>query len=457
MERALLVLVLLPVAGALFMRRTTRTRLGAVVISTLTLAGAALLLFATLGESAPPANAWIAADSLSALLIALTALVSWMVVLSAPRAWLTPSAISVMFLGEALALVAFLAQDVRVLGAAWIASLVPLYVGLRSANEQRAARVYFAYAAAAGVAFAIGIVWLGSGDGENGWRIAGWTRRSEVSPFGFALLLFAVLVRKAIFPFHSWLPPVFASRCLGAALLLVAPMLGAYALVRLLVPLYQLALGQPLALIGPLSLFTAVYAAGLALTQTRLDRVVAWLAMSQSAVVLLGLECHGQAGTVGAIVLWLSAGAALTAFGLVAWALESRYGPLDLARPRGLYRKSPFFAWMFLASGLCLVAMPGTIGFASNDLLLRAVLDTHPYLGMLLFVAVAANGFTVFRAFTRLFHGPPAQGPVIDALFRERVALIVPLALIVFFGVAPRGIVAAGVAAAGRVFVTQNP
>ncbi len=337
------------------------------------------------------------------------------------------------------------------LSVAWVASLAPAYLGLREAGEHGPKRIYAIYSGLAAIAFVAGVVLIGAGDGGSGWRLEGFAVRDRASWTGFVLVVLAVLIRKAIFPFHSWLPPVFASRSMGPALLLVAPMLGAYGFVRIATPLYPLLMGRPLALMGPIALFTALYAAGLGLVQKRLSRVVAWLATSQSALVLIGLEAGGRAGTVGAIVLWLSAGVALTALGLVSWSLESRYGPLALENPRGLYRRNPFLAWVFLASGLALVAMPGTLGFASNDLLLRAVLETHPYLGLFLFIAVAANGFTVFRTFTCLFHGPAARGVVIDALMRERIALVVPLLLVFAFGMAPRAVVRAGAAAASLI------
>jgi NADH-quinone oxidoreductase subunit M len=442
-----LLLVVAPAVGALL------AQLGRPAGVSIATTSATLVLAGFLLSRGTPqeVDGVLGADSLSALLVALTALVSWMAVLSVPRALVSRTATSALLVGEAMVLLALLAQDVRVVSAAWVASLAPLYVGLRAAGEKRAARVYAAYALSASLALTVGVLWLGPGVGDAGWHLDGWARRPSASPIPFALLVLAVLVRKAVFPFHSWLPPVFASRCLGPALLLMAPMLGAYAMVRLAVPLYGTALGQPLALIGPAALFTTLYAAAMALVQSDLHRVVAWLAMSQSAVVLLGLESRGEAGVIGAVVLWLSAGAALTAFGLVSWDLEARYGPLKLDKPKGLYRRGPFLAWSFLATGLGLVAMPGTIGFASNDLLLRSVLDTHPYAGLLLFAALAANGFTVFRAFTRIFFGPPAPGPVIDARLHERLALIAPLLLIVGFGLAPRIVVSAGARAAACI------
>ena len=51
------------------------------------------------------------------------------------------------------------------------------------------------------------------------------------------LLLVAVLVRSGIVPLHCWMTDLFEHASFGTALLFVTPMVGAYAAVRLVLPL----------------------------------------------------------------------------------------------------------------------------------------------------------------------------------------------------------------------------
>jgi NADH:ubiquinone oxidoreductase subunit 4 (subunit M) len=99
---------------------------------------------------------------------------------------------------------------------------------------------------------------------------------------------------------------------------------------------------------------------------------------------------------------------------------------------------------VFLACGLSLVGFPGTVGFVSDDLLMRAVLGAYPASGLLLFVATALSGFTVLRAYLRLFHGPPARGAVLSLLPREWLAALLPLGLVVGQGLHPEPLVELG-------------
>jgi NADH-quinone oxidoreductase subunit M len=320
------------------------------------------------------------------------------------------------------------------------------------------ARVYALYAAASALSFILGLALIGVplGRGVDLWNVQAWAARAGMAPvIGVMALLISISIRKAALPFHSWLPPVFAAAPPGPVLVLVAPMVGAYAFIRFAVPLLGDVLGDRGSILAPLALLTAAYAAGLAFVQRDLRRIVAWIATSQSALVLLGLECPEGAGLTGGVLVWLSAAAGMTGLGLSAWMLEARFGALDVVRPRGLYRRCRALALVFLLSGLSLVGLPGTIGFASGDLLLSAVLHAFPVLSLLLFFAVALNGFTLLRTYMRLFHGPAARGPELALLPREWLALLVPLALVISQGLHPAPLVRLG-AEASQVLLERS-
>jgi NADH-quinone oxidoreductase subunit M len=391
-------------------------------------------------------------DAVSQLLLPFVALMCWMLVLAAPKSWARPAALARLLLNESVLLCAFAVNDVRLLVLLWALSYGPVLHALATDDANRPVfRAFSLYAAASTATFTAGTLLLASEPLSQHWSVFSWTTDARPHALGVALVVVAVLIRKATLPFHSWLPAVFDVRPTGPTLLLIAPMLGAYSLVRVALPLMPAVLGEHVFLLGPLSLFTAVYAAGLALVQTDLRRLVAWLAMSQSALVLVGLECPHGDGLTGGIVTWLSAGMALTGLGLTAWLIEARHGRLSLDRHHGLYRRSPLLGLVFLLSGLSLVGFPGMAGFVGSDLLLRAVLRAFPSAGLLMFAASALSGIAILSAFFRLFYGPPEQGRVIDLLPRERAALFVPLALVIWQGIQPAPLVNAGARAAETI------
>lgn len=435
-----------------------------VSIASLTLLGSVVLAWAA--RSAPTQEitgftGFFGVDALSGLIVPLVALLGWTLSLAAPRSWATQRALGRLLVNVSLLHAALLCRDARVLALLWAATLVPTWLELgRTPGATRAHRVFGVYAVASAVAFAVGIFLLGTPLDRiaDVWHPRAWSPggATPARVAGLVCILAAVFIRKAALPFHSWLAPVFAAAPPGPVLLLVAPMLGPYVLLRLAVPLFPELLGDRWFVMGPLALLTAAYGAGLAFVQTELRRVVAWLVLSQSALVLVGLECPEGAGLTGGLTAWLSTGSAMMGMGLSAWMLEARFGPLSIDKHHGLYPRGPALALVFLLSGLSLVAFPGTVGFVSADLLLRAILESFPQAGLLVFFATALNGFTVLRAYMRLFHGKPAPGRELGLRKREWFALIVPLALLVWQGLHPAPLLTLGADASRQLLKRQS-
>ncbi|MFO0923909.1 MAG: proton-conducting transporter membrane subunit [Pirellulales bacterium] len=219
---------------------------------------------------------------------------------------------------------------------------------------------------------------------------------------GVGLLGLAVLLRNGVAPIHCWLTDLFEKASFGSSLLFVTPMLGAYATMRLFVPV---APDWMLQWIAVMSLATAVYASGMALIQREARRMFCFLFLSHSSLVLVGLETATPLGLAGALCVWLSIGLAMTGFGLMLRCVESRTGRLRLDVHHGLFDHMPSLAAFFLLTGLASVGFPGTIGFIASELLVDSTVDVSPVGGTLLILSAALNGMCVMQAFFRIFTG----------------------------------------------------
>lgn len=250
------------------------------------------------------------------------------------------------------------------------------------------------------------------------------------------LLMGAILIRCGIVPAHCWMADLFEQVSFGTALLFVTPMVGVYAAMRLVLPIAPEWALQGIALA---SLFTAVYAAGLALVQRDARRFFCYLFISHSALVLVGLEIATPKGLTGALSLWLSASLAMAGFGLTLRSLEARMGRLSLAKYHGLYQHTPTLAAFFLLTGLASVGFPGTFGFVGMELLLDGAVGVYPLVGMAVVLAAALNGIAMVQAYFRLFGGP---GHVASISLRcrtpERIAVLTLAALILGGGLFPQ-------------------
>src|SRR5262249_31541816 len=200
----------------------------------------------------------------------------------------------------------------------------------------------------------------------SGWRLVEYAGPTSSATAWWVILplMAAILVRCGTVPAHCWLTDWFEHASLGIALLNVIPLGGVYAAVRLVLPIGP---GWVLRSIGLVSIATAVYAAGMATVQRETRRFFAYLFLSQSSLVLVGMELHTEMSMCGSLCIWYSVILSLGGFGMTLRALEARFGRLALTDYHGLYEHSPTLAVFFLLTGLASVGFPGTVGFIAND------------------------------------------------------------------------------------------
>jgi NADH-quinone oxidoreductase subunit M len=270
-----------------------------------------------------------------------------------------------------------------------------------------------------------------------GWAFVEYEPNQKVHTlWAIVPLLGAVLIRSGIAPFHCWMTDLFEHATFGTALLFATPIRGAYAAVRLVLPI---APDWVLQSVGLLSLVTAVYAASMALIQREARRFFCYLFLSHSALVLVGLEMVAPIGLTGALCVWLSSCLAMTGFGLTLRALESRCGRLSLADFQGHYEHTPNLAMCFVLTGLASVGFPGTFGFVGTELLVDGAVEAYPHVGVMVVLAAALNGIAVVNAYFRLFTGTKYVSSVsLKIRVRERYAVLALATLILIGGLVPQ-------------------
>jgi len=409
-------------------------------------------------------------DGLSAALVVFVALVTLITLIAAPRGVLDARAASALLLGESMTLLAFCALDGWLLVLGWTASLIPGFTEIRRNAQPKdvrpASRIYAMYLFSSAVLLGIAMALLARFGAAAGLeapldlpalatsvlpRAGAWTI--------IVLLAVAILLREGIVPFHSWVPALFERVPPLVLVPTVVPQLGAYLLVRVAIPAFPGMIHAALPSVADLALFTAIYGAFVGLAQRDLHRAVGSLVMSQSALVFVGLECDNVEGVAGGLILWITVGLAMTGLMLSVAAIDARVGPRELRRFTGLAQRAPWLAALFLILGLANVWLPGTLGFVGEDMLVHGVLATYPGVGIAVIVASAINGFSVLRAFSYVFLGPPpANLPAVGALLsRERVALVGVVVLLAIGGVFPGPAVAMRSWAAHRIVERSSP
>jgi len=374
-------------------------------------------------------------DVLSAPLVPLVALLHFLTVLGTARTKMSRISFSRILAGEAIRLATFACAVPFDLSVLLILGVLLPYFELR--ERQRPTRVYLIH-----MGMFVGLL------------VVGLATSGEVSA---AFLMGAVLVRSGTILVHVWVTDLFENASFATALLAVVPITGMYAALRLVLPVP--APNWVLQGIGAASMITAVYAAGMAVIQTDARRFFAFVLLSHSSLVLVGMELHTIISLTGALALWGSVIVSIGGFGLTLRALEARYGRLSLTDFCGLYATSPALAVCFLLTGLASVGFPGTSGFVAAELLVDGAVSANPVVGFAVIVTAALNGVAVLRAYFLLFTGARHQASVpLRITIRERVAVLTLTALILGGGFFPQVFIASSHRAAeASAIVTRAP
>jgi NADH-quinone oxidoreductase subunit M len=337
-------------------------------------------------------------------------------------------------------LLAYSAGNLLVLLAAWILSTVPFYFA--GWFRARTWRPWMGLLLSS-LALVLAIALIGAHG--HAMSIDLLKGRSPGGMAVFGLLVVAVIFRKGICPAHAWVADAAEGGPAIPTALLLNGHFGALLVAKVIVPLFPHTARDLFPVISYLALATALYVAIRSLTENSPRRLLAFLALSQSACILAGLESRTAEGITGALVHWYVVTVSTMGLFGVLRLLEVRFGEnLTASRYLGLAEHAPRLAVFFAVFGLALVGLPGTLSFCSQDLLIHGTLASHPLTGLLLPMATAMNAVSIFRLFARLFLGKRHTGFTVmaDALPRERWILAAGVLFVVFGGLFPNAIVA---------------
>jgi len=389
-----------------------------------------------------PLSRWLgwpilALDALNSLLLPYAALLSLLLLVAAPRVKMKQFSLARTLVSEAIVLATLSCREPSLIAALLIGGILPTWLELRSRinfGSGQGLRVFSAY-----MAVCIASLVLGGAFAET-----------ASMGMGMWCVATAILIRQGLVPFHSWVPELFEAATLGTALAFVAPMVSAYALIRMVVPV---APDWFLHGFGVLAMFTALYSAGMALVQRDARRLFCYLLMSHSALVCVGLGSRNAIALTGGLCLWLSSGLALTGFGLTIWWLEARRGRLSLTGLHGGYEHTPQLAVCFLLTGLGSVGFPGTLGFVGAELMVDGSVQAYPVIGLGVVFAAALNGIAVVQAYFTLFTGRHHVSMLnLRMRVRERIAILVLAALLLIGGLFPQSLIISRYTAATTIF-----
>ena len=263
-----------------------------------------------------------------------------------------------------------------------------------------------------------------------------------------ALILTGFAFKLALAPFHLYAADVYdgAPTTVAAMLATLVKIAGFCVLAQLIIRMnawYTLGKSVAATLVF-LALISIIIGNSVALTQTRIKRMLAYSSIAHSGYLLLGVlvlvDMPAYSGSVikAALVTYLLAYTLMNtvAFGVVA-SLGGRFEN-EIKNYAGLSSKHPFMAAAFALALVSLTGLPPTVGFIGKFYVFSEVMKTH-----YVYAVVVAFLFSVFSAYYYLrivrlmYMETPALELRGESALQNDMALGLCMLLILVFGALP--------------------
>ena len=359
----------------------------------------------------------------------------------------------------------------------WELSLIPAFFLVRlwgGANRGPAATQFFVYTMVGSVAMLLAFLAIFHATGKMDFiELAamgrdgsltnalsaklGWyglnTKPLALIIFGGVLLGFAVKV--PLMPFHTWLPATYAEAPSPVTMLLTGVMskMGVYGFLRILLPIFPQQINWVLTPLLWLAVITIVFSACAAFAQKDLKRMLAYSSINHLGYCLLAVfavakftnapefETEKAAAMNGVFLQMFNHGlTAATLFMFVGF-IEQRSGGLRGLNDFGGLRKiAPVFCGLMGIALFSSLGLPGLNGFIGEFLIFKGVFPLTPWAAALAVIGILVTAIFILTIIQRVFNGPLNEkwSKLPDLTLRERVLVVIPIALMFVLGLWPR-------------------
>lgn len=402
----------------------------------------------------------LGADGLSLPLVALTALLTFLVIIYAMQRTEDVKAFnSLLLFLEVGMLGTFLSLDLFLFFIFWEVSLVPMYflIGIWGGGRRLYSAIkFFIYTLVGSVGMLLGIIILYFNTTPRTFDLMtiiannSLAQESMLAMAVFWLFFVGFAIKVPVWPFHTWLPDAHVDAPTEGSVILAGVLLkmGTYGFVRILMPVVPEMARQFAWVVGLLAVIAIVYGAYCAMAQTDLKKMIAYSSVNHMGYVMLGLSAAMAAGGSlaaksaalnGAILQMVTHGLITGSLFLLVGVVYSRTHTREISDFGGLRSLMPVYAGLFALSAFASLGLPGLAGFVSEFLVFAGAYGVYPLFVIISLVGVVTTAAYLLWSIQRMFLGEPNEKwrKLTDLSGKEVFVLSVLAVLIVLFGVYP--------------------
>jgi NAD(P)H-quinone oxidoreductase subunit 4 len=358
---------------------------------------------------------------------------------------------AMLFLLNAGAAGAFLAQDLLLFFLFYEIEIVPLYFLIAIWGGKRrgyAAMKFLLYTAMSGIfilASFLGLVWLSGASSFDYEPLRSHTLPVATQLWLLIPLLLGLFVKVPIFPFHTWLPDAHVEASTPISILLAGVLLklGTYGLLRFGIGLFLDAWVVVAPWLAILAAVSALYGAACAIAQQDMKKVVAYSSIAHMAYILLAAAACTPLSLTAAVVQMVSHGLITALLFLLVGLVYEKTGTRDVFALKGLLNPEkgfPITGSLMILGAMASCGIPGMIGFVAEFLVFRGSFPLFPVPTLLCLVGTGLTAVYFLLVINRIFFGRLSEQLANLPAIRwpERAPALVLALLIVLLGIQPQ-------------------
>ena len=218
----------------------------------------------------------------------------------------------------------------------------------------------------------------------------------------------AFAVKLPAVPLHGWLPDAHSQANTAGSVLLAGLLIkvGAYGLLRFLVPLFPGAAFDVRYVAMGLGVAGILYGAVMAFAQTDLKRMVAYTSVSHMGFVLLGVFAWNELALQGVVLQIVCHAFSTGGLFMLAGVLEERLGTRDLGGMGGLWARLSTLGGFGMFLAMAALGLPGLGNFVAEFLILLGTFQVSRPAAIVASLGLVLATVYALWLVQRVFHGP---------------------------------------------------
>ena len=262
------------------------------------------------------------------------------------------------------------------------------------------------------------------------WRYVAW----------LALFInFAIKV--PLFPFHTWLPDAHVQAPTPISVILAGVLLklGTYGLLRISFPIFPDATVYFMYLMAVLGAISIIYGALCAMAQKDFKSLIAYSSISHMGIVVLGIAALNTQGMVGGVLQMFNHGVITAVLFLMVGVIYDRTGKRGLYDFGGLANQMPRYTGIAAVGLFAALGLPGLNGFVSELFSFLGAFDSFRWIAIISVFGIIITAGYILWSIQRVFLGTLQEqhSTLPDLTRREMVSFVPLIVIIIFLGVYP--------------------